>query len=172
MAMAKSTLLLNDSACAEPEIIMSALNRTFCNLRKSSITTMMTGQIVSISCAGELNFLNAGHCPPLVVSDAGKEVTPINSQALPFGFSLKRKFERMPVSLSAGDTMILYSDGILESSNRRGEMLGEDGFAELAKNCYDADCKCYLDKLFSAYDNWAASQQDDITFVMIRRQAT
>ncbi|NCB40111.1 MAG: hypothetical protein EOM80_15230 [Erysipelotrichia bacterium] len=172
MAMAKSTLLLNDSACAEPEIIMSALNRTFCTLRKSSITTMMTGQIVSISCAGELNFLNAGHCPPLVVSDTGKEVTPVNSQALPFGFSLKRKFERMPVSLSAGDTMILYSDGILESSNLRGEMLGEDGFAELAKNCYDADCKCYLDKLFSAYDNWAASQQDDITFVMIRRKAT
>lgn len=170
MAMAKSALLLNDSACAEPEIIMSALNRTFCNLRKSSITTMMTGQIISISSSGQVCLLNAGHCPPLVVSGADHEVKPISSEALPFGFSLRRKFSRLPVNMAAGDTMILYSDGILECANRNGQMLGEEGFAELAKNCYDIDCNRYLDNLFSAYDNWVASQQDDITFVMIRRR--
>lgn len=170
MAMAKSTLLLNDSACAEPEMIMSALNRTFCNLRKSSITTMMTGQIISISCSGELSLINAGHCPPLVVSGSSHEVTPINSGSLPFGFLPRRKFSRHPVSMSVGDTMILYSDGILECSDRHEKMLGEEGFAELAKSCYDADCNRYLDKLYDAYDKWTVSQQDDITFVMIRRQ--
>ena len=170
MAMAKSVLLLNDSACSEPEVIMSALNRTFCNLRKSSITTMMTGQIISISSAGAINLLNAGHCPPLFISSGSREITTVCNHALPFGFSPRRKFERLPVNMSAGDIMILYSDGILECANRQGKMLGEEGFAELARNCYDVDCNRYLNKLFDAYDEWVVSQQDDITFVMIKRK--
>ncbi|NLF98229.1 MAG: SpoIIE family protein phosphatase [Candidatus Riflebacteria bacterium] len=169
MAMAKSALLLNDSACSEPEVIMSALNRTFCTLRKSSITTMMTGQIISISCTGAISLLNAGHCPPLFISSS-REITTVCNHALPFGFAPRRKFESMPIAMSAGDIMILYSDGILECANRQGRMLGEEGFADLARNCYDTDCTRYLDNLFNAYDRWAASQQDDITFVMIRRK--
>ncbi len=170
MAMAKSALLLNDSACSQPEVIMSALNRTFCTLRKSSITTMMTGQIISISCRGTISLLNAGHCPPLFIASGSHEITTVCNHALPFGFAPKRKFESLPVSMSAGDIMILYSDGILECANRQGKMLGEEGFAELARNCYDVDCNRYLDNLFNAYDKLTDSQQDDITFVMIRRK--
>jgi serine phosphatase RsbU (regulator of sigma subunit) len=170
MAMAKSALLLNDSACSQPEVIMSALNRTFCTLRKSSITTMMTGQIISISCSGKISLLNAGHCPPLFIASGSHEITSVCNHALPFGFSPRRKFESLPITMSAGDIMILYSDGILECANRQGKILGEEGFAEMARNCYDVDCNRYLDNLFNAYDNFTDSQQDDITFVMIKRK--
>lgn len=170
MAMAKSVLLLNDSFCRLPETIMSALNKTFCTLRKSNITTMMTGQIVSILRTGELNLLNAGHCSPLVVTSGGDKVRFVSCPALPFGFSQKRKFKPLPVEFLPGDTMVLYSDGILECTNQRGEALGEDGFAELTKKCYDSDSNRYIDRLFAEYDCWTDSQQDDITFVLVRRK--
>lgn len=170
MAMAKSVLLLDNASRIEPENLMAGLNRTFCNLRKAEISTMMTGQIIHISHEGQIQFLNAGHCPPLVVAENGLTSRLIENNSLPFGFSARRVFSGMPVELHPGETMILYSDGILECASRDNEILGPEGFRKIAVDSYHSDTAVFLENLFRAYESWATSQQDDITFVLIRHR--
>ena len=133
---------------------------------------MMTGQVIHISHDMTINFLNAGHCPPLVVSQNGQEARNVNNASLPFGFSAKREFTGVSVEMKPGETMILYSDGILECLNKNEEALGADGFIKLAQNSHHPDPEIFLTNLFKNYENWTSSQQDDMTFVLIRRKET
>ncbi len=170
MAMAKSVLLLHNASRIIPEAVMDALNRTFFTLRKSEISTMMTGQIIYITSDGLISLFNAGHCPPIVINK--RQTTPIENQTLPFGFSLNRKHSGVKIEIASGDIIVLYSDGILECTDKTGEVLGIDGFRELLQNCFDADPERFIDNLFAAYENRVESQQDDITFVMIKAKET
>lgn len=172
MAMAKSVLLMKTTAVVNPANLMESLNKTFCTLRKAEISTMMTGQVIHISHDMTINFLNAGHCPPLVVSQNGQEARNVNNASLPFGFSAKREFTGVSVEMKPGETMILYSDGILECLNKNEEALGADGFIKLAQNSHHPDPEIFLTNLFKNYENWTSSQQDDMTFVLIRRKET
>lgn len=168
MAMAKSVLLLKKSKI-EPEKLMTDLNRTFCNLRKASISTMMTGQIIHITHDCDTSFFNAGHCPPLIISENGRSSRLLECESLPFGFSAKRVFAGMPTVMQPGETIILYSDGILECNDRNKKILGHEGFNELAVSAWHENIDIFLDNLFRAYEGLTSSQQDDITFVLIRR---
>ncbi len=168
MAMAKSVLLLNNASRLEPEKLMEGLNRTFCTLRKAEISTMMTGQVVHINHEHAVSFFNAGHCPPLIISEGGNTTRLLEFQSLPYGFSAKRKFAGMSVALQPGETILLYSDGILECVNANREILGMDGFKHAAMKAWSENPEVFLENLFRAFDSWAASQQDDISFVLIR----
>lgn len=168
MAMAKSVMLLKSSEEIEPGHLMESLNKTFFTLRKAEISTMMTGQVVHISQDNRISFFNAGHCPPLIVSADGQNVTPLENHSLPFGFSVSRKFSGISAAMKSGETMILYSDGILECTNQENQVLGAEGFRDLIRSCFHHDAKSFLGNLFTAYDSWATSQQDDISFVLIK----
>ncbi len=168
MAMAKSVLLLNNAARVEPAKLMEGLNRTFCTLRKAEISTMMTGQVIHIANDQTTGFFNAGHCPPLIIAENGGSARLLECHSLPFGFSEKRKFSGIPAELQPGETMILYTDGILECTDKNGEVLGPEGFREAAMHAWHDNLDAFLDNLFKAFDGWAPSQQDDITFVLVR----
>lgn len=170
MAMAKTVLMLNSTNPPSPTKIMKEINSTFYKLRKSKVSTMMTGQIISTDNEGNINFYNAGHCSPLIVSKKGLSVSAVQSPSKPFGFGVNREFTAKALNLEPGDTLILYSDGILETKNKSGEMLGIDGFNELALRSYDDNVSKYIDNLFDGYDKYTYEGSDDITFVLIRRK--
>ncbi len=170
MAMAKSVLLMKNTGVVNPADVMEGLNKTFCTLRKAEISTMMTGQIIHIASDNSLSFFNGGHCPPLTVSRNGDTVTPLINQSLPFGFLARRNFSGVSAILNPGETMILYSDGILECLDKNEETLGVTGFNDLIINSHHQDLEVFISNLFKGYEKWAASQQDDITFVLIRRK--
>ncbi|EKD81279.1 MAG: hypothetical protein ACD_39C01878G0001, partial [uncultured bacterium] len=125
MAMAKSVMIMSQLEKLTAGETMARLNSTFFSLRKSAIKTMMTCQIFTLSLeAGGSGMINAGHCPPLIVSADGREVATLDSQSFPLGFGRNREFPATPLALAAGSTLILYTDGVLESINSEGLMLG------------------------------------------------
>jgi len=170
MAMTKSVLLLAQNDGVASEQIMESLNTTFLNLRKSEINTLLTGQIITFSPSeNNCELVNAGHWPPLVISSDGREVTVVNCRSLPLGFEKNRKFHSDAIELAQGSTLILYTDGILESVNSADKVLGLPGFIELIKESFCADLATFYDNLFAGYEKWRVTQDDDITFVLIRR---
>jgi len=170
MAMAKSVMLLARQEGAVSEQIMTRLNATFCGLRKSSIRTMLTGQMLTfLPSQNRCELVNAGHCAPLIISADGREVNAVVSQSLPLGFGANRKFNSEAIVLEPGSTLLLYTDGILESMDSYGQMLGPKGFIELIRASYCSDLETFYDNMFARYEKWRVSQDDDITFVLIRR---
>jgi len=78
---------------------------------------------------GDLEYVNCGHIPPLVVSN-GKVERPAHGN-LPVGLLPDAQYESAHVQLKAGDRLVLVTDGVTEAENARGDFF-EDSRLELA----------------------------------------
>lgn len=167
MAMAKSVLIL-EAGGAESDL-MESMNRTFYELRQSSIKTMMTGQLLSFADrSGKL--INAGHCYPILLDPQGKNSAEIVQGSLPFGYSKNRRFDICEFEMPPGSIAVLYTDGVIESRNAEGKPLGMPGFLDMIKRAFSHDLEEFYCRLMGNLLDWQPNQEDDLTLVLIRRK--
>jgi CheY-like chemotaxis protein len=76
----------------------------------------------------ELVYTNAGHCRPVVLSDAGSVVAEYSDIIL--GLDYNAEFTDTTIIMDPGSAVISYTDGILEQVMKTGQQLGEDGIIE------------------------------------------
>jgi sigma-B regulation protein RsbU (phosphoserine phosphatase) len=67
---------------------------------------------------GNVELVNAGHTPVLLVEDTGVEV--IAAASVPLGMFCSTEFTSVKRSVRAGSTLFLYSDGLTESTDGAG----------------------------------------------------
>ncbi len=72
-------------------------------------------------------------------------------------------------SLDPGDTMLLYTDGLIEARNAGGEEFGIERVMELLTANAQAPVNAIYDTLLAAARAWTPLQQDDITLLVLRR---
>ena len=77
-----------------------------------------------------LNFVNAGHCPPFL-RHADGSIESLSSTRPVLGLMLDAGFRSEQLKLSAGDRLLLYTDGVTEATNDAGEEFGADRLASL-----------------------------------------
>jgi serine phosphatase RsbU (regulator of sigma subunit) len=90
---------------------------------------------------GELLFTNAGHLPPLWYHAAEQkwtmmlESSPYSKQVadLPLGLIPGTPYSQTAVQIEAGDRIVLYTDGVTDSTADSGAHLGEGGWLALAE---------------------------------------
>jgi phosphoserine phosphatase RsbU/P len=104
----------------ELEGLLERANHVFCE-------STIAGQYATLICgragvAGEIEIGSAGHFPALVIEKNG--VRKISSTGLPLGMFSKSTYTIDRVNLGPGDSLILYTDGILEAANTKGEEYG------------------------------------------------
>jgi serine phosphatase RsbU (regulator of sigma subunit) len=99
-----------------PEIV-TAVNRFF--TQKHLGEKYATVIIARVRPDGELEYVNCGHVPPLVVS-SHKVNRPTHGN-LPVGLLKDATYESDRVRLKAGDRLVLVTDGVTEAENARGE---------------------------------------------------
>jgi serine phosphatase RsbU (regulator of sigma subunit)/CHASE2 domain-containing sensor protein len=121
---------------------------------------------------GRIEYASAGQVPPVLVPRGGKPRYQ-RVQGMPLGARRRTVYERRSVVLAPGDTLVLTSDGFVETRNRRGEMLGYDGFLEMVARHGDAEPQLCLDGLFRSIHDFSGSneEEDDRTLVVIRHHA-
>lgn len=71
-----------------------------------------------------LTLVNAGHLPPLRRRGALVEALGGRQSGLPLGCDEKRSYEQLELTLDPGDTIVLYTDGISEAMNAKGDVYG------------------------------------------------
>lgn len=143
-----------------PENILERLNRLLLLFHPDTTATVCCGWIDVRTGASRL--ANAGHPPPLVVAASG-------AHFLKFGGPLLGVPEAAAgatdFTLGPGDTIVLYTDGLIE---RRHETI-ESGLARLAAIAADrhSDLDGLCDRLLGMVD--AAKLDDDVALMAIRR---
>lgn len=75
-------------------------------------------------------YSNAGHNPPLLIKPNG-EYRFVEYGDLPLGMFRNMHYHQHFIRFEAGQTLVLYTDGITEATNEAGEEYGRDRFAEL-----------------------------------------
>jgi sigma-B regulation protein RsbU (phosphoserine phosphatase) len=136
----------------------------------------ISSHYVTLVCAkadgeGGVEVVNAGHLPPMLVQDG--EVTKVGSTGYPVGLIDKSPYERTRVTLDRGDTLFLYTDGLTEAANGRGEEYGSHRLTRVLRAGRGLSPRALS---VSVLRDLAAFQDgeprvDDLTIVAVRRAA-
>src|SRR3984957_9924327 len=79
-----------------------------------------------LSKSGALEYVNAGHVPPLILRRSGA-IDALGSANFPVGMFPEVDYQTASVSLDAGEFLVIYTDGVSEAANVRGELFEEAG---------------------------------------------
>lgn len=83
---------------------------------------------------GQVQMVQAGHPHPLVIRANG-DMEFVGKGGVPVGLLPGAQFEQFDVKLTAGDKLLLYSDGFTECLLANGEMLEPEGLLQLVSDC-------------------------------------
>jgi serine phosphatase RsbU (regulator of sigma subunit) len=122
---------------------------------------------------GTVLFSNAGHNYPLLLSSDGRR-TWLDRGGLVLGVTDAARFEEGTVTMRAGDRMLLYTDGIVEARNARGEIYGEERLAELlAAVPPDAPAREATERILDGVRGFLDGIEpgDDMTLMVVRALA-
>jgi sigma-B regulation protein RsbU (phosphoserine phosphatase) len=133
--------------------------------------------VTAVCCAldtasGELRYVNCGHNPPLLLRGSGaSQLLRLGGSAL--GLRAAEGFEAGCETLSPGDTLVLYTDGVVEPANAANAEFGierlEATVRASAERPASEALRAVVDatRAFSGRDGY----DDDFTLVVVRRSA-
>lgn len=119
-----------------------------------------------------LHYVNAGHFPPILVGhrDHRAELTPLDTGGPVLGVLRDARYEQGRRELRVGDTLVLYSDGLIEAADSSGEEYGDDRLREVLKKPIDASPQGIRDAILASVSEFlgTAAPRDDLTLVVAR----
>ena len=132
---------------------------------ESRFVTLMYGALYP---DGRLQYCNAGHNPPLVVGPT--DFRRLERGGPIVGLFEGASYEEETVTLTVGDWLIVYSDGVSEALSAEGEEYGEARILTCVRKNLDMEPQALLDSLFADVRDFArgAAQSDDITAMVLR----
>lgn len=111
------------------EVLMLSLNEMIYNDTKSEKFLSCFLGLIDTRRNG-LHYINAGHCPPLVVRGKDGSHEELSTGGTVIGLFPDTQYQRGSVQLEPGDILVCCTDGITEASNTREEEFGIAGLAE------------------------------------------
>ncbi|HPN33196.1 MAG TPA: SpoIIE family protein phosphatase [bacterium] len=116
----------------------------------------------------ELFYCNAGHCPPILLHADGRWET-LEAGGTVLGFVHNAPYELGRIQLQAGDLIFLYTDGITEAMDPKGEFYGEDRLLTNLREWRRLPVKGILRNAFRTIKSFSndARLQDDFTAMAV-----
>ncbi len=117
----------------------------------------------------QLTYSNAGHDNPFLLT-SGK-ITRLKKGGIVLSIMDKFPYEEEMLDFSRGDVLVIYTDGIAEAMNSKGEMFGVQRLSEILQENQQESSTKIIDIVFDAVKKFAgaAPQSDDITMVVVKR---
>ena len=123
--------------------------------------------------SGELQYVNAGHTPPLVVRPDGTSTVLPGTGGVPLGAVSGFSYGQAAVTLAPGETAVLYTDGVTEARNPAGEKFGVGRLREALAERAPVDPPAVSAAIFEGVRRFTgdAPQHDDIACLVLAREA-
>ena len=117
----------------------------------------------------ELTYANGGHNSPLVVHPDGTSALFPLTDGIALGIAPDLSYKQNTVTLSPGDSVIFYTDGVTEAMNSEGEELGLDPLSEFFRTNPPENPEETTAAVFDAVNVFAGemAQSDDITCLVL-----
>ncbi|MFN0244298.1 MAG: PP2C family protein-serine/threonine phosphatase [Planctomycetota bacterium] len=120
---------------------------------------------------GNLFFVNAGHEPPLYCAGGSASWMPRGGPVL--GPLPEAEFKSHFLHVDRDTTLVLYTDGIIERSDKDGVLFGCDGLTAAVQSALGSSSATILERVFAAAEahGGGAPWDDDATVVVVHRLA-
>jgi len=118
----------------------------------------------------EMEYSNAGMPPMLIYRKEKKEVETISLKAMPLGAFADFPYKETSLSFSAGDTVLLLSDGFPELFNKTKEMIDYPQVEKYFIKVAEQSPQEIINYLVQVVRDWREddSLEDDVTFVVLK----
>ncbi len=150
--------------------LVTDLNRLACgnNLNGRRFTTAFLAELDPAS--GQLSYLSAGHNPPVLLRLDGT-VDRLKSESIPLGIELNEKYSAGTTILRPNELLVIYTDGVTEARNERGEQFGESRLLSMLQLRTEDRASTTLAGIMKNLDDFVgpADQHDDITCLVVTR---
>ncbi len=153
----------------DPARIAWEINRHLCYLHP--VAPFVTAFFAQIDCElGSITYCNAGHFPPILLRQDGR--TDLLEKGGPLlGALAGADFQSGELTLEPGDTLVAYSDGVLECRNSAGEEFGTDRLIASLLQAKQQSAHATLMTLLAAVQDFANGNPllDDVSLTLIQR---
>lgn len=171
MAMAKALLRGESGPLARPDATLASLNRKLAAMLPPG--WFLTARFAILDpCSGRLDYSLAGHEPPILVRGRGGDALQLPGRGgPPLGPFPDVRFQAGHEQLGPGDTIVFFTDGVIEAMNSDHEMLGVTRLRESLSATTDLSLdavKAGLVATMAAHAD-GAPFADDTTILMLRR---
>jgi serine phosphatase RsbU (regulator of sigma subunit) len=122
---------------------------------------------------GHVRYANAGHNPPYLCNEQG--AVELRATGIPLGLFPELEYEEKETYLQSGDSLLMYSDGLVEAHNPERVMFGFPRLNEVLSSMpkesrQDGNALIqYLMENLTSFTTHGWEQEDDITMISLRR---
>jgi sigma-B regulation protein RsbU (phosphoserine phosphatase) len=147
-----------------PAELMVALNNALV-ARRVDGRYVTLGLLLWDATTRRIVMANAGALPPMICR--GTEILKIRVEGVPLGLLDAREYEEVTFQAEAGDTIVLYSDGITDHLNAAGAEFGRGRLAQIVRSNCTMPADGLILEIFKELDKFSTVAFDDQSvFVM------
>jgi serine phosphatase RsbU (regulator of sigma subunit) len=121
---------------------------------------------------GSFTYANAGHNLPCCRHEHA--VTDLSAKGMPLGLMAGMNYEERETIVVAGESILFYTDGLIEAHNPQGEMFGTPRLRSLLNGRPEGgtELSATLMEELERFTGEGWEQEDDITLLTLQRSAT
>ena len=152
-----------------PKQLIEKVNKEICDTNQQGFFVTMLACIVDVN-SGKMSVINCGHNPPLLKrQNENYEFMKLSSN-YPLGVFEDAEFELYETTISPGDIIYTYTDGVTEAINIHDEEFGEEKLYECLNNIEETESNAVVQKVKESIRQYtdSAPQSDDITMLAFK----
>jgi len=168
MAIVQAVIHAHPSGIARPASLLMHANRQLCNKGLGGFVTAFLG--IYEPGRRRLTYANAGHPPPLLRRSLDTPIVALDKVGTyPLGIEHSETFKEAAVQLEAGDTLLLYTDGVTEARDEHDDLFGDHRLRRVFQDAWEEPAEI-IERLRTAVRAHERFQQarDDQTLVAVR----
>ena len=151
-----------------PADLLRELNATLApKTGPSKFVTMVAGVLDPLT--GIVDFANAGHVSPLLLSSSGVEV--LASTDLVVGLFPRVEYRNQRITLAAGDSLVLFTDGVTEAEDAQEQQYGIEPVTGLLAAMHRTGAAELLETIEGQVEQFCGGEPsaDDVTMLALTR---
>ena len=169
LLMMISKILIKNVTTVDKEAnkVLTRVNNMLCDGNKANLFVTAWLGILDLT-NGKLEFVNAGHNPPLLYSSKAKRFEYLKTKPnLLLAWKENINYRNEEIYIEPGDRLFLYTDGVTESTNNSNELYGEERLKAFLNSNIELGAEETIKKVKEDIDKFTGNveQFDDITML-------
>lgn len=169
--MALSKTLVRAYACEEPsvvDVVKQANAFIFKEAKDKVFVTLFYAVLDSVNMT--LEYINAGHNPPMLFKKAPENMFFLKAQGVPLGLIDPNEMKAEKVGLKKNDILALYTDGVIEAINEYRDQFRLERLSAIIEKNRRLSAEEIIEKVREEVNIFAGSQPqfDDMTLMIAK----
>lgn len=153
--------------------IVGGINDLLCSNNKNGMFVTAWIGILTIS-TGKMEYVNAGHCPPLILREDGTCVYEKERSGFVLAGMEDSEYRSYAIQLQKGDMLLLYTDGVTEATSLQKELYGEERLKQTVEEADGYSPRELIQHVWESINRFqnGVEQFDDVTMLAVAYHGT